>query len=264
MPNLTRSERLILRASERRDLFEEKFDRVPEIETRIPNRGVMDIGAINENGALIGLGMLESENEDEETLENLQSRKKSTRSRASSMTSGSHGAGSLMAESEGNAVIVEKWTPVLPGDSPALPPLPPMHAGLQQTPPELISQSNSTPTIVNSGSPPNVFTSTLSGPLHQVQKSPPPLPSPSTSVSSIPRRPRLGSAASSARKLSDPRVSTMPKRRSSNLQKDTHFFDSNAWWNGLSIPMRIPLSEFEEEVGDVRFLSQLARNTSIS
>jgi hypothetical protein len=40
-------------------------------------------------------------------------------------------------------------------------------------------------------------------------------------------------------------------RKSTGLPKDTHFFDTVAEYSGLSIPIRIPLSIFPEEVGDV-------------
>jgi hypothetical protein len=40
-------------------------------------------------------------------------------------------------------------------------------------------------------------------------------------------------------------------KRMGNGPKDTHFFDTVAEYSGLSIPIRVPLSIFPEEVGDV-------------
>ena len=41
------------------------------------------------------------------------------------------------------------------------------------------------------------------------------------------------------------------KQMTGGPPKDTHFFDTVAEYSGLSIPIRIPLSIFPEEVGDV-------------
>ena len=41
------------------------------------------------------------------------------------------------------------------------------------------------------------------------------------------------------------------RKMGGGIPKDTHFFDTVAEYSGLSIPIRIPLSIFPEEVGDV-------------
>lgn len=62
--------------------------------------------------------------------------------------------------------------------------------------------------------------------------------------------------APSARGGSEQPPGNMPQLHAMN-KRDTHFFDTSARFKGLNIPIRIPLSTFEEEVGDVSAVAGL-------
>ncbi len=73
-----------------------------------------------------------------------------------------------------------------------------------------------------------------------------------TSQVIYPNAPQQGSASAHyPLGLGRPRLPTKTSGSIQQTKRDTHYFDTSAKFRGMNIPMRIPLSIFEEEVGEV-------------
>ena len=85
---------------------------------------------------------------------------------------------------------------------------------------------------------------------------------------------RQGSSTSSQRHLATPQskhgrltpdtgyAAEQPKRRG-GLNQDTHFFDTEARFKKITVPIRIPMTSFDEDVGEVSANDQDGADNSI-
>lgn len=261
MPRLTRFEKRVLRSSERRDLFEEKFWAVgkpagpPSAKLEGPGATARDRAASVAFGKKLGLGEDQDDGSDAAP---------GSRSRTTSI-----GEDSV-------AHPRDRHHPAMP-HSPHLDRVAPDFSASASPPIETPSTMASSPPTSfpvsqghhSSTSPPRSLLQSSSSHLslassfvnsandHHSSRSPTPSMMPiqqgGGSMSIHPTTPHQQHTPY------QPQTPTLggfgfgppPPGKGKKMSKDTHFFETGAWFRGISVPIRIPLGTFDEEVGDV-------------
>lgn len=228
LPSLTRDERLVLRSSERKDLFEEKFVaaaaaasadladesggvRSSKRRTASGNRGSAPTDAVPGH--------------DEEVLSS---------SRPASTDGGGQLRGIPSSDSLASASLDSAHSPSIGTSAAASRDDLSLHGGRS-------SRAN-TISSMDDG---------RSGWSHSYASAvpPPPLPNRQSSGAATTK-----SAESSSRSQASPTMSHRAGGAGAR-PKDTHFFETKVVYNGISIPVKIPVATFPSEIGDVRCIS---------
>jgi hypothetical protein len=226
LPILTRAERLVLRNSERKDLFEEKFVAAAAAAADLANgagvEGAQSSKRRTPSSASHAVAPSRGAERDEEVFSSGRPPSSehsaqlrgvpSTDSLASASFDGTH------SPSIGTSVAAS-------GDDHSL------HGGRS-------SRANTVSSIDDGRSG---WSQTYASVVP-----PPPLPNRPSSGATTTR-----SAESYSRSQASPTTSHRAGA-SGPRPKDTHFFETKVVYNGISIPVRIPLATFPSEIGDVR------------
>ena len=220
MPQLTRAEKHILRSSERRDLFEEKFRAVSKA-AGPPSASLMGPGATaRDRAASVAFGKKLGLNEDDEDDLN-----------------GDYASGSRSASAGGGPADAQVTSAV--STSPPTSFSPPKHPS--SSPPRTRLQSSSSHLSLAS----SFVTSNNE---HPSSRSPTPSMVPIQPTTPYqqrtpyqPQTPTLGGFG----------IGPPPPGKGKKISKDTHYFETEAWSRGIKVPIRVPLGTFDEEVGDV-------------
>ncbi len=222
-PTLSRAEKLILRASESKVLFEDRFVDSPG------HNEVVTIGDVpnGRDGEVEDLGeMMEAHSIDQHNVD------------AGEAGLVSVGGGSYIAPSAMSSASNADWSPE--ESSNASRSKGSIASRLRKSSRVSLRDSESSR---NTSPATQVFQQSQTTPPHQLQQN-------ALGIG----RPRAPSTRGGMGQI----PGGVSQLRSVN-KRDTHFFDTSANFKGLNIPIRIPLSTFEEEVGDVSDVAGMFR-----
>lgn len=248
MPRLSRAEKLILRASERRELFEEKFWAInkiagpPSAKLEGPGATARDRAASVAFGKKLGLQEDETNTADVENSgpdgERIPTAMPSPRL---GRTHSSDAAASTSPPAE-SSVASSSGLPSSQGSSRGPPPsASPPRSRLQSSSSHLSLASSYVTSNNDHHTSRSPTPSTHYGQPSGTVTAPPTTPFQPHSPYQQPQTPTLGGFG----------MGPPPPGKGKRVSKDTHYFETGAWFRGISVPIRIPLATFDEEVGDV-------------